>query len=116
LNLKDFFARIWVKKKQLRAEEPLENRERQLRWMRARHEVSTNREFIEWLESLAIDYFLMGKQVKVNDPTFALMRAYYDGWFNTLVFIIEQVESSTNERIKLEIKDLEDRQKEMLTE
>jgi hypothetical protein len=111
LSVKDFFVRIWGKKKKWQSKDLLERREIQLRWLKARHEVSQHPAFIQWLESLAIDYFQLGKQIKPGDSMGAF-KVYYEGMYDAVAFIIDHIEKATDERIKIETKELEEKMTE----
>lgn len=94
-------AKIWY------AEDGIEQKLRELRWLKARIQVKNNEAFMEWLDSVMLDYFQLSRKASPDHPE---RRVYLDGMAEATATIVSKIETATQEQYDIDKQNLEDQQ------
>lgn len=93
-----WLSSLWDKRRIWKAQERVIISLRDLSWLKARMEVSHNREFLAWLESLVLKDI---ESALVQEDVFFLRRAKF------VRFIIEEIEKATQRQYDIAKENLE---------
>lgn len=108
MYLPDRLKTLLAKAKRWCAEDGTEQKLRELWWLKARIQVKNNQHFMDWLDSVKLNYFQKGREASPDYPN---RRTYFDGMADAVDVIIGKIEKATQEQYDIDKDNLEDRQK-----
>lgn len=108
MKLPDRLKALLAKAKNWYAEDGTEQKLRELRWLKARIQVKDNEQFMDWLDSVALDYFQLSRKASPDHPD---RRVYLDGMGEAVATILSKIETATQDQYDINKKNLEDEKK-----
>ena len=108
LKLPDRLRALLAKAKNWYTEDGTEQKLRELQWLKARIQVKNNQQFMDWLDSVVLDYFQLSRKASPDHPE---RRTYLDGMGEAAATIQNKIETATQEQYDIDQQNLEDRRK-----
>lgn len=102
MKLPNWIHTLWQKGKMWLTEEPEHQKLRQLQWLVGRSQARQIPQFMDWLESLMLDYLRLAMAQKNIE---------YLKQANTVKFIFDEINAATDEQYRIQKENLEDQKK-----